>query len=119
VVDVVSNSPRNGSLRYFPGVEPTGFEPEKRAKTSAAAKRKRRASRLLKKFALYRASCLGIELRLRVEPDGNGWLVIKRPGVESQYIDIPSAEIPGVVERFIAIGEDVDRFKAFVQSWPA
>jgi hypothetical protein len=68
----------------------------------------------LKKIALYRASCLGIELRLRVEPDGNGWLVIKRPDTESEYHDIPSAKIAGVVERFVAIGDDPEKFSAFL-----
>jgi hypothetical protein len=68
----------------------------------------------LKKIALYRASCLGIELRLRVEPDGNGWLVIKRPDTESEYHDIPSPKIAGVVERFVAIGDDPEKFSAFL-----
>jgi hypothetical protein len=55
--------------------------------------------------------------RLRVEPDGNGWLVIKRPGAESEYHDIPSAEIPRIVERFLSIGEDPEKFKAFLRTW--
>jgi hypothetical protein len=54
--------------------------------------------------------------RLRVEPDGNGWLVIKRPGAEAEYHDIAQGEVAGVVERFLAIGADVDRFKAFVNA---
>jgi len=70
--------------------------------------------RFTEKGALYRASCSGIELRLGVELDGNGWL-IKRPEAETEYHDIPSAEIPHVVERFEAIGEDVERFKVFVE----
>ncbi len=42
------------------------------------------------------------------------WLTIKRPGEERQYRDIAQSEVAGVVEQFEAIGEDVDRFKAFV-----
>ncbi len=62
---------------------------------------------------LYRASCNGVELQLRVEPDC-AWLTIKRPGEERQYRDIAQSEVAGVVEQFEAIGEDVDRFQAFV-----
>ena len=52
---------------------------------------------------LYRASCNGVEIGLRVEPDV-AWLTIKRPGEERQY-----RYIPGVVERFEAIGEDPEK----------
>jgi hypothetical protein len=67
----------------------------------------------LKKSALYLSSCNSVEIRLRVEPD-SAWLTIKRPGAESEYYDIPQGEVAGIVEQFLAIGEDVDRFKAFV-----
>jgi hypothetical protein len=43
-----------------------------------------------------------------------GWLVIKRPDTESEYHDIPSAKIAGVVERFVAIGDDPEKFSAFL-----
>ena len=70
------------------------------------------ASDHLKRSALYRASCLGIEVRLRVEPDC-AWLVAKRPGAEAEYTDIAQREVAGVVERFLAIREDPEKFKAF------
>jgi len=73
------------------------------------------ASDHLKRSALYRASCLGIEVRLRVEPDC-AWLVAKRPGAEAEYHDIPSAEIPRIVERFLSIGEDPEKFNAFLSA---
>jgi hypothetical protein len=52
---------------------------------------------------------LGIELRLRVEPDG-AWLTIKRPGEERQYRDIPESDVPALVAEFEAIGESPERF---------
>jgi hypothetical protein len=52
-------------------------------------------------------SCNGIEMQLRVDP-GAAWLTIKRPGCERAYRDIP--------DEFQAIGEDVDRFEAFVNA---
>jgi hypothetical protein len=57
-----------------------------------------------------------IKETINIMPDGNGWLVITRPDAESQYIDIPSAEIAGVVERFLAIGEAPEKFKAFLSA---
>jgi hypothetical protein len=70
----------------------------------------------LKKSALYLASCNLVEIWLRVEPDC-AWLTIKGPGPESEYYDIPQGEVAGIVEQFLAIGEDVDCFNAFVQTW--
>jgi hypothetical protein len=61
------------------------------------------------------ASCHGIEIRLRVDP-GVAWLTWKRPGCERQYRDIPEAEVAATVEQFQAIGEDAERFKAFVSA---
>jgi hypothetical protein len=37
-----------------------------------------------------------------------------RPGEEPKYTDIPSTEILNISERFLAIGEDVEKFKAFI-----
>jgi hypothetical protein len=54
-------------------------------------------------------------MQLRVDP-GAAWLTIKRPGCERAYRDIPEAQIAAVVEQFQAIGEDVDRFEAFVSA---
>jgi hypothetical protein len=63
----------------------------------------------------FRSSCNGIEMQLRVDP-GAAWLTIKRPGCERAYRDIPDPEVAAVVDQFQAIGEDVDRFKAFVNA---
>jgi hypothetical protein len=63
----------------------------------------------------FRASCNGIEMKLRVDP-GAAWLTIKRPGCEHAYRDIPDAGVAAVVEQFQAIGEDVDRFQAFLSA---
>ena len=54
---------------------------------------------------------------MRVEPNG-AWLVIKRPEAEAEYRDISSAEIAGVVERFEAIGDSPEKFKALVATMP-
>jgi hypothetical protein len=50
---------------------------------------------------------------LRVEPDV-AWLTIKRSGEERQYRDIAQGEVAQVVEQFEAIGEDPEKFKAFL-----
>jgi hypothetical protein len=68
----------------------------------------------LKKSALYRASCNSVELRLRTEPDGTGWLVITRPGAEASYVEIEDRDVPALVAEFEAIGNDVGRFNAFL-----
>jgi hypothetical protein len=65
--------------------------------------------------ALYRASSNSIELRLRVEPDG-AWLTIKRPGMEAEYLDIPEPDVAAALAGFEAIGEDPEKFKAFVSA---
>jgi len=64
----------------------------------------------------FRSSCNGIEIRLRVDP-GAAWLTIKRPGCERDYRDIPDAEVAAVVDQFRAIGEDPEKFKAFVNAF--
>jgi hypothetical protein len=43
-------------------------------------------------------------------------MTIKHPGCERTCVDIPDAEVAAVVDQFQAIGEDVDRFKAFVSA---
>ena len=67
----------------------------------------------VKKSVLRRASCGGVEIRLCVEPDV-AWLTIKRSGEERQYRDIAQGEVAQVVEQFEAIGEDPEKFKAFL-----
>ena len=52
-------------------------------------------------------------MRLRVDP-GAAWLTIKRPGCEREYRDIPDAEVAATVDQFLAIGEDPEKFEAFV-----
>jgi hypothetical protein len=42
------------------------------------------------------------------------WLTIKRSGEERQYRDIAQGEVAQVVEQFEAIGEDPEKFKAFL-----
>jgi hypothetical protein len=64
---------------------------------------------------LYRCSCRGIEIRLRVEADC-AWLVVKKPDQEREYHDIAQSEVAGVVERFEAIGDSPEKFKAFVNA---
>lgn len=63
----------------------------------------------------YRASCQSVEIKLRVDPD-QSWMVIKRPGQETQYRDIPHDDVASVVQEFKAIGDDVERFNAFVSA---
>lgn len=64
---------------------------------------------------IYRASCNSVEIRLRVNPD-NAWVVIRSPGREPFYRDIEEGEVAGVLAKFLAIGKDPERFKAFVGS---
>jgi hypothetical protein len=67
----------------------------------------------LKKSAIYRASCNGVEIRLRIEPDG-AWLVIKRPGLEASYVEIEDRDVPALVAELEAIGDDPEKFSAFL-----
>jgi hypothetical protein len=41
-------------------------------------------------------------------------LVIRRPGVEPYYRDIPEPELSALLAEMEAIGDDADRFQAFV-----
>ena len=63
----------------------------------------------------YRASCSGVEIRLRVNPD-SAWLTVKRPGNPADYIDIAPREVDGVVERFTLIAGSSARFDEFVRN---
>jgi hypothetical protein len=65
--------------------------------------------------AAYRASSGGVELRLRVNQD-ESWIVIKEPGAEPLYFDIPGAQVAAVTAEFEAIGDSPARLKAFVSA---
>ena len=62
---------------------------------------------------IYRASCKGTEIRLRVNVDA-AWLVIKRPGQPADYVDIQPKDIDELLRQFQAIKGDPGRFDEFV-----
>jgi hypothetical protein len=39
---------------------------------------------------------------------------VKRPGAESEYHDIPQGEVAGIVEQFLAVADDPEKFNAFL-----
>jgi hypothetical protein len=47
------------------------------------------------------------------------WLTIKQPGVEALYRDIPEDQVTAVVDQFLAIETDPEKFRAFVNSFSA
>jgi hypothetical protein len=65
--------------------------------------------------AVFRASCEGVQVRLRVNPD-ESWIIIRRPGAEPFYADIPQDQVAAVLAELEAIGEDPEKFKAFVST---
>ena len=65
---------------------------------------------------VYRASCNRAEIRLRVNPGDQSWIVVKRPGRGQQYVEIADHNVDDVVARFHAIDGDPERFTAFVQT---
>jgi hypothetical protein len=66
--------------------------------------------------AVYRASCEGVQIRLRVNVD-ESWIIIRRPGAEPCYRDIPQDQVAAVLAEFQAIGEDPAKFKAFTSNF--
>lgn len=64
---------------------------------------------------IYRASCYGVEVRLRVNVD-NAWVVIRRPGREPFYRDVDQCKVAGVLAEFEGIAGSPERFNAFVQN---
>ena len=60
---------------------------------------------------IYRASCRGVEIRLRVNVD-SAWVTISQPGQEPFYRDIAESEVAGVLAEFHAIGKDAEKFEA-------
>jgi len=53
-------------------------------------------------------------LRLRVNPDSS-WLVIRVPGSE-RHREIPQDQVAAVPTEFQGIGEDAEKFAAFVNA---
>jgi hypothetical protein len=53
---------------------------------------------------------------LRIEPDGSSRLTIKRPRCEPRHIDVEPQDVAAVLADFQAIGEDPEKFKAFVNA---
>jgi hypothetical protein len=64
--------------------------------------------------AVWRSSCNGTELKLRFEHGVGAWLMIRRPASERRHIEIAESELAMVLEEFHAIGEDPEKFAAFV-----
>ena len=64
--------------------------------------------------ATYRASAGGVEIRLRLNPDVS-WIVIRQAGAE-RYFDIHNDQVATLIAEFQAIGDSVERFRAFVRT---
>jgi len=62
---------------------------------------------------VFRASCNGVELRLRIDADG-AWAVVRRPGSPAHYVDL-ERDIESTIERFHAINGDRNKFDDFVK----
>ena len=63
----------------------------------------------------FRASCNGIEIRIRQNIDA-AWIIIDQPGCERFYRELTEAELPAVLDRYHAIDGNAERFDAFVDS---
>ena len=63
--------------------------------------------------SVYRASCNGVMIRLRVNPD-SAWITIDRPAHEPFYREFSESKIAAVLARFKAIERDPEKFEAFV-----
>ena len=64
---------------------------------------------------IYRASCNGTMIRLRVNVD-NAWITIDRPNAEPFYRETDQGEVAGVLAEFRAIGGCPEKFEAFVSA---
>jgi hypothetical protein len=64
---------------------------------------------------VYCASFGGVEIRLRVDPEA-AWIVIRGPGTESRYFDIPDDQVGSVTAFFPSEGDSPERFQAFVST---
>lgn len=71
---------------------------------------------LLWRNAIWRSSCNGTEIRLSVQRGSGAVLKIKRPGMPETWIEIDIADVGATVEEFQAIGEDLEKFRAFVDA---
>jgi hypothetical protein len=66
--------------------------------------------------AVYRASCDGVQVRLRVNAGDESWIVIRRPGAEPYYRDIPQDQVASVLAEWEVIDGDPGKFKAFISA---
>jgi hypothetical protein len=66
------------------------------------------------KNKIYRSSCNGVEIRI-VQTPGLTYLVVRGRG-HDHYAELPDADVGATVAEFQAIGEDPDRFQAFVNA---
>jgi hypothetical protein len=66
---------------------------------------------------VFRSSCNGVSVRLRVNAGDESWIVIKAPGTEPRYREIPETKVDAVVAEFQAIGDSTERFAAFVNAY--
>jgi len=64
----------------------------------------------------YRLLQLISQVRLRENPGDRSWLTIERPGCDREYFEIPEHAVADVVEQFLAIDGDVEKFKTFVNA---
>jgi hypothetical protein len=67
--------------------------------------------------AIWRASSNGTEIRLSVLRGEGAILKIKRAGMPETRIEIDIANVGPTVAEFQAIGEDQQKFAAFVNSF--
>jgi hypothetical protein len=66
--------------------------------------------------AIFRASCRATEIKLSIQRGSGAVLTIKRPRTETQGIEIPEQDVATLVAEFQAIGEDPEKFEAFVNA---
>jgi hypothetical protein len=66
---------------------------------------------------VYRSSCDGVSVRLRVNPGDASWIVVKALGTEPRYREIGDNEVDAVLTEFSEIGEDRAKFTAFVNAY--
>jgi len=65
--------------------------------------------------AIYRSSCNGIEIRIVITPDA-AYLTIRKPHSEPLYRELAEGDVAKVLADFQAIGEDPEKFTAFIDA---